>query len=184
MSIEYGEYCVKNKVDPKDKSKVKEYRMENREWGPGYTQKDLKYETDINQLLKRHGYDQVTKGLIKNVNRAEPMFLDVTPEGLKKARETFENVNTEFHKLEPETRMAFRNDPMNYLAFLNDPGKAEDMVKTLMKDVEVKAGKKRSEDINEAIREAVREREIAEAVEKAMPSAKKGPEGSGDTGTA
>lgn len=121
MSLEYREYCEETGVDPKDKKAFKDWRKDTRDWGESLTEQQHKETCDINNIINK--YDR--EGFIGHINEAEPMFLDVSGDNLRRSVEVVDNLRTEFMKLGPEERFKFNNDPIAYGEWLARPEKAE-----------------------------------------------------------
>lgn len=93
---------------------------------PSLTKQEFKQECDINVLMRRY---QKT-GLF-------PQNLDMTPRyvsniGMPDYQQSLHIVmqaESEFNALNSELRKRFDNDPAKFLAFVNDPENADELVK-------------------------------------------------------
>jgi phage internal scaffolding protein len=91
---------------------------ENPDGTPVYvTEQGHMKECDVNEIIRK--YDST--GLIMHVNRMEAMYLDVPSVELMQAMELQRNAAEAFMQLPASIRDRFRNNPVEFLAFLEDP---------------------------------------------------------------
>lgn len=115
------------KYDPRTSVRVRERpRLVKRFFEPSLTKQEFKDECDINVLMKRYQktglfpqYPGQSPRYVSNIDA--PDFLEAQNLVIK-AREEFLGLNSELRK-------RFDNDPAKFYAFVNDPDKAEELVK-------------------------------------------------------
>jgi phage internal scaffolding protein len=95
----------------------------------GRTKQSFADECDINKILKRA---EVT-GSISHLEKHGAFYADVAdaPQDIFEARAQIERVGEIFSELPAEVRKEFRNDPLQYLAYVNDPanqGRIEELI--------------------------------------------------------
>lgn len=92
---------------------------------PGKTDQSQAAECDINNILKNY---QRT-GVLPNVNK-EALYADVSnPVSYQEALDLVINAQNQFDALDAHTRQRFSNDPAEFLAFVDDPKNAQELVK-------------------------------------------------------
>lgn len=87
---------------------------------PSMTKQSFKRECDINHIMSRF---QKT-GVIEFAKRFEPRYGDATGVDFRAAMQLIAEAKTMFQELPSSTRARFRNDPANFLEFVNNPANA------------------------------------------------------------
>ena len=90
------------------------------------TQQNMAAECDINNIMRQY---QET-GLLAHVNQYEGNYGDFTDVvDYRTACDVVIRANEMFETLPSSVRARFENDPSNFLAFVDDPANAEELVK-------------------------------------------------------
>lgn len=95
------------------------------EGDPGRTDKSQAAETDVNLIVDRFMKTGVLPGV--NVERVYGDFSDVVD--YQTAMNTVIQANEQFMGLNAKVRKQFDNDPAQFLAFVNDPENAQELIK-------------------------------------------------------
>lgn len=92
---------------------------------PSLTRQEFADECDINKLMEQY---EKTGFLPANVNRSEPAYLDVSnvPD-LPEALNMLNAATTAFMSLPAKVRRDFDNDPMQFIAFAENPENLDKM---------------------------------------------------------
>lgn len=95
----------------------------------GRTKQSFADECDINKILKKA---EVT-GSLSHLEKHGAFYADVAeaPQDIFEARAQIERVGEIFGELPAEVRKEFSNDPLQYLAYVNDPanqGRIEELI--------------------------------------------------------
>lgn len=99
---------------------VKEFNL------PSRTMQEFKNECDINVLMKRY---QKT-GLFPQHPGQSPRYVsNIGMPDYQQSLEIVMRAQDEFNALNSELRKRFDNDPAKFLAFVNDPDNADELVK-------------------------------------------------------
>lgn len=99
---------------------------------PSRTKQSFKDSCDINKIIK--GYDK--NGLITHLNEQMPQYHDMVHDGIigghamdfHQAMNFVKNAEAAFAELPAELRKQFKNDPEEFLRFVDDPANQEAMV--------------------------------------------------------
>jgi len=115
------------KYDPTTAIRVRERpRLVKRFLKPSLTKQEFKEECDINVLMKRY---QKT-GLFPQHPGASPRYVsNIGAPDFLEAQNLILQARSEFSALNAELRKRFDNDPSKFLAFVNDPANADELIK-------------------------------------------------------
>lgn len=114
-------------VKPYDKP----LRVQVKDFGPSRAKQSFKEESDINNILERYR----KTGLIEHVNRYQGQYGDVsTAVDYQSALNIVKNAEMMFDSLPSHIRNQFQNDPMEFLAFAENPENEEKMVELGLKE--------------------------------------------------
>lgn len=92
---------------------------------PGLTDQSQAAETDVNFIIKRATQSGILPG-----QDIERIFADVSESmDYQQARNLVINAENQFNALNAEVRKKFDNDPGQFLAFVEDPQNASELVK-------------------------------------------------------
>lgn len=91
---------------------------------PTRTQQHFREECNINSIMKRY---QAT-GVINHINKYEPHYGDISPMSFHEAQNTIATANSMFEELPSSARKQFKNDPKNFLEYVQDPANADKLV--------------------------------------------------------
>lgn len=124
MAYKFGEIHGNKKVGRKE---IREFcnapaRLNDDGTPKKMTEQAHKDQCDINKIVQK--YDR--KGFIQHVNRAEPMYADVSGADYHTAMNLHRKIDTEFNKLPSEARRTYGNDPGKWLDHMQQPGSAAD----------------------------------------------------------
>lgn len=89
------------------------------------TQQHHVNECDVNQIIKK--YDRT--GLIIHVSKMEGRYGDVSGIEFKNAMDLVSGSFTMFEALPSDIRKRFKNDPMNFYEFMDNPDNREEAIK-------------------------------------------------------
>jgi len=84
---------------------------------PSRTRQEFKDECDINNILRQYG----VTGVLTHVNRATPLYEDVTSYDYQEAMDLVANARSNFDALPSHIRTRFDNDPSKLLDFVQNP---------------------------------------------------------------
>lgn len=94
-------------------------------FGPSRTKQEFKDECDINVLMKRYK----ATGLFPQFPGQEPRYVsNIGMPDYQEALNIVRQAETEFAGINSELRKRFDNDPAKFLAFVNDPKNADELV--------------------------------------------------------
>lgn len=96
---------------------------------PSMTKQSFKDEVDINNIMAKF---QKT-GAIKHFAKHAPTYGDATPIELMDAQNIIANSSSMFEELPSSIRKRFDNDPVKFLAFVQDEKNTDEMVKLGLK---------------------------------------------------
>jgi phage internal scaffolding protein len=97
----------------------------NSDGKPQYTtEQQHKKRCDINRIIKK--YD--TDGVLVHVAKMEARYGDMTGDDFKAAMDSVHEIQTMFKELPSDVRARFRNNPENYLRFLEDPKNRQEAI--------------------------------------------------------
>lgn len=99
---------------------------------PSRTKQSFADECDINKIIK--GYDR--NGLISHLNEQMPQYMDLVHDGIvggaaldyHEALTLVRNAEALFSELPAELRNKFRNDPAEFLSFVDNPENQDELV--------------------------------------------------------
>lgn len=96
---------------------------------PGRTKQSFKDDTDINKILKK----AQKAGTLSHLQKHGAFYGDFAnaPADLFEAREQIERGAQIFAELPSELRREFRNDPLEYFQFVNDPANRDRLPEVL-----------------------------------------------------
>lgn len=96
---------------------------------PGRTKQSFKDSTDINKMLAK----AQKAGTLSHLQKHGAFYGDFAnaPEDLFEAREMIERGGQIFRELPAEVRAEFRNDPLKYFEFVNDPANSGRLAEVL-----------------------------------------------------
>lgn len=87
------------------------------------TRGDMADDCDINKLMERYGWDNLT-----HINKANPIYLDWTElPDLQGSMEVYNQVRESFMSLPASVRKDFENEPEKFLAFAQDEKNVDKM---------------------------------------------------------
>lgn len=92
---------------------------------PSKTRQSFKDECDINNILARY----VKTGICDHVARRGPEYNDIDPIDFETAMQIIADATTMFNELPSPTRLAFNNDPREFLTYVQDPANASELHK-------------------------------------------------------
>jgi len=101
------------------------------------TEQGHKKECDVNLIIQK--YDRT--GLINHVNSFEAMYGDVSSIDFRNALELNMKVGDHFNELPSDIRKRFDNDPLAFLAFLENPKNYAESVELGLRRNDVKPNK-------------------------------------------
>jgi len=84
---------------------------------PSKTRQEFKDECDINNILRQYN----NTGVITHLNRASPVYEDVTAFDYQAAMDIVANARSSFDGLPSAIRTRFDNDPAQLLEFVQNP---------------------------------------------------------------
>ena len=124
MSREYREKFGDKRVSREEIRKMTSMVFPVDEEGrPDYvTEQGHMKECDVNYIIKK--YDKT--GLISHVNHVEAIYGDGSSMELMEAINLQKRARADFMELPSEIREKFDNDPVAFLAFMEDPTKIEE----------------------------------------------------------
>lgn len=94
--------------------------------GRGRTHQEFKDECDINSILKKY----TKTGLLPHLVKSEPKYGDFSSAlSYKESLELVLFAQEQFAALPAETRARFQNDPVQFLAFAEDPKNGAELIK-------------------------------------------------------
>ena len=115
---------VMNVLDFNDFHKTSGVRGDMGDFAPSMTRQEFADECDINTIMSR--YEQA--GAISHVNRAMPVYMDVTAvPDLRGALDAMREATLAFQSLPAVVRREFDNDPQKFVDFAQDPANLEKM---------------------------------------------------------
>lgn len=93
---------------------------------PSRAKQEFKAECDINNIMAKYA----RSGLIEHVNRYQGQYGDFTEVvDYQEALNMVSQAQSAFMSLPASIRTRFENDPGKYLAFVQDPGNSEELVR-------------------------------------------------------
>lgn len=111
--------------DEADRPKVARF-VEVKEYGPSLTSQAPAEEVDINKIVAR-----IQKGQTVLTSTGEPFYGDVSElGGLQEAFIKVQESQELFMQYPAEVRSKFDNDPVKFVAFLEDPKNMEEAIKS------------------------------------------------------
>lgn len=90
--------------------------------GKGRTKQSFKAECDINTILARFK----RTGVIEFTNKHQPQYGDVTAIDFTEAMHTVATAKSMFHDMPSHLRARFKNDPAEFLAFVENPANKDE----------------------------------------------------------
>lgn len=84
---------------------------------PSKTRQEFKDECDINNILRQYN----NTGVLSHVNRASPLYEDVTSYDYQAAMDIVANARSAFDGLPSQIRTRFDNDPSKLMDFVQNP---------------------------------------------------------------
>lgn len=89
--------------------------------GEGRTKQSFKDECDVNKIMARF----TRTGVLDFASKFSPRYEDVTGADFQSAMDTVARANSMFQELPAELRRRFKNDPVVFLDFVDDPANAD-----------------------------------------------------------
>lgn len=118
--------------DPRDKPRVRERpRLVLHTGSETPTKQEFKAECDINVLMKR--YEKT--GMFPQYPGSTPRYVsNIGMPSYQEALDIVMKAQGEFAGLNSELRKRFDNDPAKFLAFVNDPANADELIKLKLRE--------------------------------------------------